>query len=119
MRSVRPLRRFTVIAATIVALFVGMLIVASPASASESWQVNPTRACQQQYGGGVFGASLYKWSPDGIYCYGLSFPLGLSWVGTLDRGRINNYCKAAYRNSRAVIGTGWRNPLNAWWCRRG
>lgn len=82
------------------------------------YKVNTTRACQQQYGGGVFGSSYYRWSPDGLYCYGLSFPLGISWIGTLDKGRIYWYCKATYGSrADAVVRPGWRLPTSAWWCK--
>lgn len=113
---VRTITRPIAVLAMALVLLAG---TALPASASESWQVNPTRACQQQYGGGVFGASVYTWSPNGIYCYGLSFPFSTNWIGSLSKNRINNYCKATHRGSRAVIGAGWRNPLAAWWCKKG
>jgi hypothetical protein len=108
-------------AAAILAASVGGVVAAQmPAAAApgETWtQVNTHRACQQQYGGGVFGASHYLYSPDGLYCYGLSFPFGISWTGSLDKHRIYSYCRAAFGNTAdARVGPGWRLPENAWWC---
>ena len=65
----------------------------------------------------MFGSSFYAWSPDAVYCYGLSIPIGLSWIGTLPAGRIYWYCKTTYGGQAdAKVGAGWRYPLHAWWC---
>ncbi|MEU9946498.1 hypothetical protein [Streptomyces lavendulae] len=102
---------------TTAAALAASVMAATPAQASVSYQVNPTRACQQQYGGGVFGASHYKWSPDGLYCYGPSFPAAITWIGTLDKHRVYSCCRATYGNrADAKVGAGWRLPESAWWC---
>ena len=103
--------------AAVLAVAGAVTVGVGTASASNWYQINPTAACKYTYGGGVFGASLYAWSPDAIYCYGLSFPLGITWIGREAAGNFYWYCKAMYgRNADAKVGPGWRNPLNAWYC---
>jgi hypothetical protein len=100
----------------VVGVTVGLTSSAEAAD-GETWtRANTNAACHQQYGGGVFGVSHYFYSPDGLYCYGLSTD-GLSWIGTLDKHRMYSYCRAVYgKRADARVGPGWRLPQNSWWC---
>jgi hypothetical protein len=88
----------------------------APAHASIAYQINPTDACRARFPGS-FGSSLYKWSPDGIYCYTISIPLGITWSGALDKTQLYWYCQSKYgKTSQDRVEPGWLNPLNAWYC---
>jgi len=112
-------QRAGLLAASICALLVvNVGMTASPASAiTYRYPVNPNDACAYIYGGGSFAASFYWWSPDALYCYGLGFPIGMSYVGPLDRDRISRYCRAQYGyRAYAAIHPGWWFPTLAWDC---
>lgn len=113
-------QRAALFAATLCALLaISIGMTAKPAAAiTYVYPVNPNSACSHAYGGGAFAASFYWWSPDALYCYGLGFPIGISWQGALDRARIDRYCKARYGwRAVAAIHSGWWFPTLAWDCR--
>jgi hypothetical protein len=108
--------RTSILAITTVALGVGFAAVAPANAATISIQVDTNRACQYAYGPGTYGSSIYWYSPYAIYCYGLSFPPGISWQGPLTAGRINGYCAWKYNGRAVVKGHAWDWPPFRWYC---
>lgn len=94
----------------LVAALVFSGVKAQPASAAVLYPVYYYQVCQHQ---NHFGASLWKWSPYGWYCYDLSVPLGVTWAGGLD---IQGYCAWKYPGSWAYLYD--KNTPYGWRCAR-
>jgi hypothetical protein len=111
----RPTRlKLLALVATSIAVSIGP---PAPAHAGVEYQfhANATSVCQYKYGTGL--ASTYAWNPDSLYCYQLSIPWGMTYLGVITRGDFLNYCRANYgRRAYAIVGSGWRNPTSAWLC---
>lgn len=116
----RKVRAAALVAAVV--LGVSVPIMATQASAGPiSYRVNTSAVCRYQYGnpsGYYTGSALRSYSPYGLYCSRVRTGWPSSWTA-LGGLNIDRYCKAKYPRSRAVVGAGWKNPYNAWWCRIG
>lgn len=103
-------------AATVTAVVcMAPLSATSAAAASDHYVARAfaTNVCKEKYGGGTFGASIWKWGPDGIYCYGIGFPAAISYIGGVNGGDFQHYCRVHY-GADAVFRGGV--PTIGWWC---
>lgn len=106
-------RRIITTAVTVVMVVSGLCFSTStPANAATtySYSVYHYQVCQRQ---GHFGASfLNPWNPYSWYCYDISFPLGVTWAGSLD---INGWCRARYAGTHVEL---WSGDVWGWRCVR-
>lgn len=104
------------VVAMVAAFCLTPLMTAAPASAASNHYIArayATNVCKDKYGSGVFGASFWKWGTDGIYCYGLSLPWAVSYIGGVNGGDFQHYCRVHYGADTLFTGG---VPTVGWWC---